>query len=298
MKNTEDNQPTIAELLRQNLGNFTPSEILIVNYLLCDYPLAGLVSITELSEAAGVSTPTVMRMLRKIGHSSFTTFQKALKEELQKTLSDPIAKHDRWAKDAPETHVLNRLADQVAHNLRYSLKQVTHADFDALVDLLADEKRTVHVIGGRISRAFAAYLVTHLDVIRGKVYEFPPVTSLWPQHLLKVGKDDVLLMFDVRRYEQDLFTVSQIAASRGAKIALFTDQWLSPITAQASYTLPIRIEGCGGWDSGVATLFFVESLIVALEERLWANTAERVKTLEGMFDMTGRFRRQASSGRG
>lgn len=288
----KEQSSTVAELIRQQMKNFTPAEIRLANHLLGNYPMAGLVSITELSEASGVSTPTVMRTLKKLGHTSFTTLQKALKEELQKTLSDPITKHDQWAAEAPSTHVLNTVADTVTTNLRHSLNQISHELFDQVIELLVTEDHAVHIVGGRITTSFAHYLTTHLEVMRENTYNFPSSVALWPHHLLKIKQDDVLVMFDVRRYEPDLLTVSQLAAERGAKIILFTDQWLSPIAAQATHILPIKIEGRSGWDSGVTIMFFVEALIVALEEKLWPQTSKRMRELEGMFDLTERFKKR------
>ncbi|SIS96421.1 MurR/RpiR family transcriptional regulator [Neptunomonas antarctica] len=287
-----DNSHTIAELLRSQLNKFSPAEMKIVNHLQANYPMSGLVSITELSENCGVSTPTVMRTLKKIDYSSFPTFQKALKDELQQTLSDPIAKHDKWATDAPESHVLNKVADTVTTNLRHSLNQISHEQFDAIIDLLAQQDQALHIVGGRITSAFARYLNTHLEVIRENVYLFPEAVALWPHHMLKIKPNDVMIVFDVRRYEQDLITISKLADTRGAKIILFTDQWLSPIAGYATHTLPIRIEGKSGWDSGVVTLFFAEAIVVALEEKLWAQTSARMRELEDMFDLTERFKKR------
>lgn len=289
---SQDNSHTIAELLRSQLSQFSPAEMKIVNHLQANYPMSGMKSITKLSENCGVSTPTVMRTLKKIGYSSFTTFQKALKEELQQTLSDPITKHDQWAADAPQSHVLNKVAETVTTNLRHSLNQISHEQFDAIIELLAEQDRALHIVGGRITSAFARYMNTHLEVIRENVHLFPEAVALWPHHLLKMKPNDVMIVFDVRRYEQDLITIGRLAHSRGAKIILFTDQWLSPIAGYAAHILPIRIEGKSGWDSGVVTLFFAEAIVVALEEKLWVQTSARMRELEDMFDLTERFKKR------
>ena len=75
--------------------------------------------------------------------------QAALRSELEATISNPIAKHDRWAEDAPDTHILNRFADAVTDNLRQTLRQVNADNFSAVVDLLCDRDRAVYCVGGR-----------------------------------------------------------------------------------------------------------------------------------------------------
>ena len=283
--------PTIADLIRAHFNEFKPAERKIANHLLGNYPMAGLTSITELSAACQVSTPTVMRTLGRIGFTSFTRFQKALKQELAETLSDPIAKHGLWATGTPREHVLNRAAEAVVANLRDTMNHVSYDSFNQVVELLCDPGRAVHLVGGRITHAFSDYLATHLEVIRRGVRQLPASAGLWPHHLLDMAAGDVLLVFDVRRYELDLQGLARVAADKGGEVVLFTDQWLSPIAEYAGHSFPVHTEAASGWDSGVATLFLIEALVTAVESRLWDGASERMNELERIFDRTGRFRR-------
>jgi DNA-binding MurR/RpiR family transcriptional regulator len=282
--------PTIDELIRTRFNEFKPAERKIANHLLSNYPMAGLVSITELSKACKLSTPTVMRTLKRIGFTSFISFQKALKKELSVTLADPVERHGQWATGTPKEHILNRAAESVVSNLRDTLNQISHETFNQVVDLLADQDRSVHLVGGRITHAFSNYLATHLEVIRKGVFKLPLAVSLWSHHLLDMNEGDVLVVFDVRRYEADLISLVELALQKGAVVVLFSDQWLSPIAQQARYVFPVRIEAASGWDSGVATLFVVEALITAVESKLWPEASKRMTELEKAFDYTGRFK--------
>jgi DNA-binding MurR/RpiR family transcriptional regulator len=282
---------TVAEKIRASFDQFTPAERELANTLINNYPMAGLVTIAELAKSAKVSTPTVMRTAKKLGFKGYVDFQSSLRNELQKTLSDPIDKHDHWANDVPAEHILNQFASAVTTNLRQSLKQVDHKSFDDVVELLSENQRSVHIVGGRITHAFADYLQTHLQVIRKNVNMLPASSGLWPHHLLNVDKGDVLIIFDIRRYEADLLELAKLAEKRDVKIVLFTDQWLSPITSRATHYFSSRIEAPSGWDSGVVTLFVIESIIAALEQTLWPETSSRLKELEDIFDFTGRFKR-------
>ncbi len=282
---------TVAEKIRSQLDQFTPAERELANALIANYPMAGLGTIMELANLAKVSTPTVMRTLKKLDFNSFPKFQNALHDELRQTLSDPIHKHDHWAIDVPVEHVLNQFATAINNNLRQSLKQVDHKVFDDVVSLLTEKQRSIHIVGGRITHAFADYLQTHLQVIRKDIQMLPASSGLWPHHLLNVDEGDVLIIFDIRRYEADLLELAKLANEREVKIVLFTDQWLSPITSFATHYFSSRIEVPSGWDSGVVTLFLIESIIAAMEEILWPETSSRLKELEDIFDFTGRFKR-------
>lgn len=282
---------TIAEKIKQQFDQFTPAERELANTLFANYPMAGLVTIKELAKSANVSTPTVMRTAKKLGFKGYSDFQSTLRDELQQTLSDPIVKHDHWASGVPAEHILGQFATAVITNLRQSLKQIDHQSFDQVVTLLSEKQHDIHIVGGRITHAFADYLQTHLQVIRKDVHMLPTSSSLWPHHLLNVKQGDVLIIFDIRRYEADLLELAKLASEREVKIVLFTDQWLSPITSHATHYFTSRIEAPSGWDSGVVILFIIESLIAALEKTLWADTSSRLKELEDIFDFTGRFKR-------
>jgi DNA-binding MurR/RpiR family transcriptional regulator len=282
---------TIAEKIKQQFDQFTPAERELANSLIANYPMAGLVTIKELAKSANVSTPTVMRTVKKLGFKGYSDFQNTLRDELQQTLSGPIIKHDHWASDVPAEHILGQFANAVTTNLRQSLKQIDHESFDQVVELLSEKQHDIHIIGGRITHAFADYLQTHLQVIRKNVHMLPTSSSLWPHHLLNVNQGDVLIIFDIRRYEADLLELAKLASEREVKIVLFTDQWLSPIARHSTHYFTSRIEAPSGWDSGVVILFIIESLVAALEKALWTETSSRLKELEDIFNFTGRFKR-------
>jgi len=278
---------TIAERLRLKSGELTAAERKLMAALFANYPMAGLVSITEFAREASVSTPSVLRLAKKLGFSGFPAFQEKLRAELSAQLQNPIAKHDRWSADAPDTHILNRFATAAIDNLGGSLKLMDHRIFDSIVALLGDRRRRIHVGGGRITHALAEYLVTHLQMARPGVSLLPSRPSAWPQRLIDMDKNDVVLMFDIRRYDARMLELAASAKERGARVVLITDQWISPIARIAVHSLPLRIEAPSSWDSNIVPLFVAEALIAATVNASWPETQSRIQELEALAD-TGR----------
>ncbi len=62
--------------------------------------------------------------------------------------------------------VLARFAEAAIDNIRETAANVAGDEFDAVVRLLADSGRPIHVLGGRFTGALAEYLVAHLRVLR------------------------------------------------------------------------------------------------------------------------------------
>ncbi|MDH6269242.1 DNA-binding MurR/RpiR family transcriptional regulator [Rhizobium sp. SG_E_25_P2] len=282
---------TVSDIITAGYDAMTRAEKQLANSLLDNYPVSGLGSITTVAEAARVSTPTVVRMVQKLGFKGFTEFQSRLHQELEETISNPITKHERMAPNAPGAHILNRFAEAVMANMRQSLGGLDPQDFDAAARLIGDRKRSVYLAGGRITGAIAEYFFTHLQVIRPGVARISSNASSWPHYVLNMSRGDVLILFDIRRYESQLEALARTAADHGAEIVLFTDQWGSPIVKHARHSFRLNIEAPSAWDSSVVTLFVVEALIEAIQGSHWEKTRERMAMLEGLFESTPLFRK-------
>ena len=101
----------------------------------------------------------------------------------------------------------------------------------------------------------------------------------------------MLVIYDIRRYENAALDMARMARERGAKVVLFTDQWLSPAQAFADHSFAARIEAPSAWDSSAALLLLTETLIAAVQETLWETTRARMADLETVFDRTTVFRK-------
>lgn len=281
---------TVRDLIRQHYPALTQSERKFANAVLENYPAAGLASITIVAEDSGVSTPTVARTVKKLGFNGFPQFHKALLDELQAKGSGPTQRRDKWAAEAPDTHLLNRFAEAVTSNLELTFANIETAHFEEAITHLAGETR-LYIAGGRITRALADYGFTHLQAVRPAVTNMTSASGTWPHYVLDMEPGDTLLMFDIRRYEADLENLARLASARGVCIVLITDQWGSPVSAIADFVLNCWVEIPSAWDSNIAIMMLLEAMIAAVQERRWPETRERYDRLDDLFDMTRLFRK-------
>ena len=282
---------TITERLKSRFNLLTRAERQLADMILENYPVSGLGSITSVAERADVSTPTVARLVQKIGFKGFPEFQEQLRSELADAISGPIDKHDGWAGGAPDTHILNRFTEAVMGNIKQTLAQIDMEVFDQSCRLLADKERSVYVVGGRITRALAAYFFLHMQVIRPGVTQIQAISNAWPHYLLNVQKGDVVVIFDVRRYENSTLKLAEMAAAKGAEIILLTDQWISPISKYSSLVFASKIAVPSAWDSSVTSMLLLETILAQVQELTWPDTRRRMQELEDMFDETKFFRK-------
>src|SRR5690606_31894487 len=84
-------EPTTLERLDAAFASLSPAERTLTAHLRRNHPVAGLASITALARAAGVSTPTVVRLVQKVGFKGYPDFQAALRGEVEAALLSPLA---------------------------------------------------------------------------------------------------------------------------------------------------------------------------------------------------------------
>ena len=286
-----DTPAAMEDRMRKALPDLTRAERQLATHILSHYPVAALGSITALARASGVSTPTVVRLCQKLGYKGYPDYQQALRAEVEAMLVSPLAKHDRWAGGVPDTHILNRFADAVMANLQATLGQIDHAEFDAAAALLADPTRRVFAMGGRITHAMADYFVTLMKVVRPNVTLLSGMSNTWPPALLDMARGDVLLVFDIRRYENSVLQLTELAVEQGAEVVLITDRWQSPAAAHARHTLSCHIDAPSAWDSTVSILVLVETLLASVQAQTWDVTEGRLKRLEDLYARSRFFRR-------
>lgn len=282
---------TLDDQLRAALPDLTRAERQLATHILSHYPVAALGSITVLAQAAMVSTPTVVRLVQKLGYKGYPHYQRTLRAEVEAMLVSPLAKPDRWRGGVPDTHILNRFADAVISNLQQTMGQIDPAEFDAAAALLADPARRIFAIGGRITHAIADYFVTLMKVIRPEVTLMSDMSNTWPPAMLDMKAGDVMLVFDIRRYENAVLQMTEMAKEQGAEIILITDRWVSPAAVHARHTLACHVEAPSAWDSNVALMVLTETLLSAVQSLTWETTEGRLKRLEDLYARTRFFRR-------
>ncbi len=282
---------TIAERLRFRNDELTRSERQLADIILKNYPASGLGTITTLAASAGVSTPTVARLVQKLGFSGFPDFQAGLRKELNEKISGPINKRNVWANNVPDGHIMNRFTDAVIDNIRQTLGEVDTETFERACDLIGDRARCVFVVGGRITRTLADHFFLHAQVIRPDVTHINSNSNAWPHYLLDIKEGDVVVIFDIRRYENSTLRLAEFANEKKAEIILFTDQWQSPVATIAKVVFSNRIAVPSAWDSLVTAMLLTEIIIADVQERIWGTTRERMEELEDMFDRTKFFRK-------
>jgi DNA-binding MurR/RpiR family transcriptional regulator len=266
--------------IRERLSgdDFTPSEMKLVQILLADYPISGFGTQASLAKRAGVSDPTVLRFVTKLGFAGFTEFQGALLEEVEVRLRSPLLMIQAKA-DAPDASLAQGYLRVLARMLEELATSTVAQPYERAAELILQGRRVV-MVGGRFSRNIASMFGGYVHQFRPDVITLSAMTTEAFDMLLDISKRDTIVVFDYRRYQNDVISFARQAAKRGARIILFTDPFMSPIASEADVVIVAPVDVSSPYDTMVTGVAQMEALVAHLVAKARETMQKRVSTLE------------------
>lgn len=275
--------PSLPERLRTVRNVLAPAEQRVVATLLDDYPMVGLQSIARFAAAAGVSAPTVLRVLAKLGFSGYPQFREALRREASERLfSSADVYPGPSGTDAPDDAraFLTRAERTWVAAVRDTFASLDPDVVERTVALLADPARPLLLTGGRFTTAVASHLGRYLATLRAGVRVLDPEAGTRALALLDVDERSVVLAVDVRPHQHDTVRFGLDARERGATVVLLTDRSLSPLAPDADIVLVTSVLGPPPFDGTAPAVVVVDTLVAAVAARLGDAARTRLATFE------------------
>lgn len=271
--------PSLRDRITDPGLDLTPSERKVIRALLDQYPRNGLGPMSRLAEHAGVSDPTIVRLVKKLGFGGYADFQDTLLSDMDHRLRSPSAllqPRSHLKQDDAWTYYLAG-----SHRALLETQALTQPeDVRILAQWLLDVRHQVHCFGGRFSSFLAQYLLNHLRLLRAGCFALEDNAQL-PDRLFDVQRQDVVLVFDYRRYQSQALRVASAAKSRHARVVLFTDIYASPLREMADLVITAPVESASAFDTLVPALAQVEALIACLTLHC-PDLAERLEGIDAL----------------
>lgn len=267
---------SIRESIDRLMSELTTSERKLASVILSDYPFSALKTIQELAEASNISAPSISRFVSKIGCNGYAEFQRRLVDELKESNRSPLDLQTTQ-NAIPTGDFFAGYVERINRQLHSLSAGISQQQFELLCQLVADPARNVFFLGGRMSDSIAAMFSMHLRQMRGKIHHLPTNAEVWPDYILKMRKQDLLVLFDFRRYQPDIYRLARtVATHRQSIIMVITDKWLSPAAEFAHHVVVVPTELETAWDSQVSAVVLIEAMIVQIGELNWAAASARI----------------------
>ena len=275
--------PSLRDQITDPALDLTPSERKVIRALLDHYPRNGLGPMSRLAEHAGVSDPTIVRLVKKLGFGGYAQFQEALLSDMDARLRSPSTLLQPRAQ-VPRDDAWSHYLQGSLRSLEQTQALTQPEDVRILVDWLLDSRHALYCYGGRFSNFLASYLLNHLRLMRPGCVVLDDNAQL-PDRLYDVQRQDIVLLFDYRRYQSQALRVASAAKARHARVVLFSDVYASPLRELADLIISAPVESASAFDSLVPALSQVEALIACLT----LQCPELAERLEGIDALRNEF---------
>ena len=269
----------IKDEIFARMDELSRAEKKVARTLLASYPSAGLQSAAMLARAVGTSTPTVLRLVTRLGIGSYPDFQERLREEITHHMNSPVARTEQGRQVFDEPTAYQRTIAEKVALIEGLGSSVPPSEFAAAVTALASRPKQVFITGGYFSRYFAMLLASQLDqVIPNVDFGAEPLGHDIGKYF-RLSKGSVAIILDMRRYELAASEAAAMAKRLGATTIVITDQGLSPAAESADIVLPVAVDGIP-FDSMVGLLVLVEALVAAVLGATGSHGIDRMKQWE------------------
>jgi len=274
----------VSDIIKGAWEALTETERKVAHAVLAGYPLSGIGTISELAQKSHVSAATITRFISRLGFPSFIAFREAMRGEVEAQFYSPIDKQ-RALSTSSRTDRLGGLGlmEEVCEHIQETSRAIQESDFRDVVELLADRRRRIFLVGGRLTRTVTAHLALTLHALRQDVYSLDVSSVDSVERIADMRPRDVLIVMDVRRYQRGAVELARLASAKGCKIVLITDEWISPVSVFAGTIFALMIRTDSIWDSLALPLLFGETLVNAVGLAIWPQAQRRLNEMEGYW---------------
>jgi DNA-binding MurR/RpiR family transcriptional regulator len=269
--------------IRLRTAPLTPSEGRIASVILDGYPESALLTAQAIADKAGTSPATVSRLATKLGYQDFAEMQADLRRALRAQLSSPSKR--LLAQSGPPKRasaLLEQVIDIEVSNLRRTLELTDRGKLEELVERLGRSRQgRVYVAGSKKAGVVARYFTVQLSQLRPRVHLLRMDDTLADQ-LIDLVAGDVVMLFEPRRVTRHAVKLIQVAKSRGATVAVFTDERPPAVLAESDFVFPTTVDAVSMFDSYAGIFALCAAILAALIGRNPADARTRAEHLDAL----------------
>jgi len=278
----ENNKQDLMKSIKIKFQRLSKGQKLIAGYILEHYDKAAFMTAIKLGTSVGVSESTVVRFANKLGFSGYPELQKSFQELIKNKLTT-VQRIELSNDFMTQENALKSVLKADMENIRATLEKINHQTFEDVVNSLF-KARKIYIIGLRGSSALAEFLAFYLNLILDNVKVVAYGVSDIFEQMLNVDEQDIVIGIGFPRYATRTIEALAFARSKNANIVAITDSLLSPLAANANYTLIAQSNITSFVDSLVAPLSVINALIIAVGLREKEKISKTFSTLENIWE--------------
>lgn len=237
-------------------------------------------SMQQLAQAIGVSEATISRFARHVGCADF----KQVKEMVhsQYVNQGPAGKMAATLM-ATESFKLDHYLEKLIGQLEKTRSLIDPEAFDGAIALLSTS-RHIYIHAKSASQSMGRLLHFRLRRMGFLVTLLPSGGSEIVEGLANVTKDDLVILFRFSQLSEESQFILEYQKEIGFKTIAFTGRLSVSIEEQTDVTLYVYRGLEQEYHSQVAPVAVIDSLVVALTEKMGAVSARKLTHMQSMKD--------------
>ena len=255
--------------LSDRFDSLSPQLRLVAEFIVQHPNRAALETVAELSQAANVRPPTMVRFAQALGFTGFTDMQRVLRARLVARTPTYKERITEAADKAPKepVGVLTDFISSSRESLAMLESEVTTDDMARAVDMMATADR-IHVMGMRRSFPVASYLAYNLAGFGVRAHLIDGSGGMAVQQTQMIASKDLLIAISFPPYAPEVTDAITAASAAGRRIISITDGPLSPLAAKSDLCFETDAQETHGFRLISGAMCLSQTLVVSLGLRL------------------------------
>lgn len=265
------------ERIRSKIDNLSSGQRKVGVYILEHLEESSYATLAQISRIANVSETTVIRFAYSLGFDSFSSMQKALRQEL---LGSNF--REDISKEIPPTPY-SQLLDREIEILERTKRNLNPEKVDEAAQRIKESDK-IFSVAGRTMYPAALWFQEILGKYRGEVIAVHSDGGEFFSNLLHITEKSTVVAVSFVRHSQSTFQFVQLARERGAFVIFVTDNPLAQISEQANL---IFLTDSNRDEAGINTISSATAVLnvlaVAFRRIASENAGRRLEELERLY---------------
>jgi DNA-binding MurR/RpiR family transcriptional regulator len=276
-----DIENVIADLTRSH-ADMSPQLKRAAEFVLKNPSLVAMHSMRRVASEAGVTPPTMLRMVKAIGFDGYEDFREFYRKGYHLIAGDfgDRARKLQLRKDGDKTKSLwSDLIHANNAHLQQLVDTIRPAQFKRAAKRLLRADR-VYVVGMLSSYSFATYLHYVARMALPNWHLLSARGSMLADEIATLNPKDAVIAIGFAPYAVDTVRLAKLARQRKTSVVAITDGLTSPLAGQADDVFVAPNDSPQFFGSFVATLALIEALIAYVVNQGGKDLVENIATVE------------------
>jgi DNA-binding MurR/RpiR family transcriptional regulator len=270
--------PDVLDHLRQHGDGLSGKFLTLANFVAQQYRRAAFMTSRDLAKEAGVSLPTVVRFVSRLGFKGFQEFSRALQDKVSLELNG-VERVEEMLRRQDVQPLYAQVIGREIEALKQLMVRFPRDEVAAVAERLI-RAPAIAIVAVRYLGHLPPYFAYTLRKLRPGVHAFSTADSVTHDDIALLPPRSLVIAIGFARYAAPLIELVEAARQQRREIIAITDHVLSPIARLANHVLIIPAAPMEFIGSMAAPCALINVLVSEVALRQGRKAFDRLELLE------------------